>query len=170
MTAASWHRAAFWLARPGWPGWAGAALLAAALTLAACELPRQQARLAQLRAAPASAVLRPLAPPPSPLAGLLTERDEVRVLGDLFRAADQAGLQLDRGAYRVTRAQHGRIAVLAITLPLTGIDAAVRGFLAAIVSATPGLAIESLVLRRPDIATTDLTADVHLALFLKVNG
>ena len=170
MTAASLHRLAFWLSRPGWPGWAGVALLAAAVALAAFELPGQHARLARLQAAPASAVLRPPAPPPSPLAGLLTEHDEVRALGDLFRAAHDAGLQLDQGAYRVTRERHGRIAVLAITLPLTGDDAAVRGFLADIVSATPGLAIESLVLRRPDISTTDITADVHLALFLKVNG
>ncbi len=169
MTATFWHRLAFWLARPGWPGWVGAALLAAALALAAFELPEQQARLAQVRATPASAVLRPPAPPPSPLAGLLTERDEVKVLGVLFRAAHDAGLQLDQGAYRVTRQRHGRIAVLAITLPLTGSDPAVRGFLADILAATPGLALESLVLRRPDIATTDLTADVHLALFLKVN-
>lgn len=167
MTAASWHRLAFRLSRPGWPGWAGVALLAAALALAGFELPGQQARLAQLQAAPASAVLRPSAPP-SPLAGLLTEYDEVRVLGDLFRAAHDAGLQLDQGAYRVTRQRHGRIAVLAITLPLTGSDTAVREFLSAIVGATPGLAIESLVLRRPDIATTGITADVHLALFLKV--
>ena len=169
MTAA-WHRLAFWLARASWPGWAGLALLAAALALFGFELPARQAQLARLEAAPTSKVLRPPAPPPSPLAGLLTERDEVRVLGGLFRAARAAGLQLDQGAYRVTRERHGQIAVLAITLPLTGSDTAVRAFLKDIISATPGLGIESLVLRRPDIAAADITADVHLALFLKVRA
>ncbi len=164
----SWHRYAFWLSRPGWPGLLGLALLAAALALLAFVLPREEGRFAKLRAAPALTVLRLTAPPPSPLAGFLAERDEVRVLGALFRAAHAAGLQLDQGAYRVTRERHGRIAVLTITLPLTGSDTAVRAFLAAIVAATPGLAIESLVLRRPDIATTDITADVRLALFLRV--
>ena len=168
MTPPAWRRYTFWLARLGWPGGAGLALLAMALALLIFVLPRQEAQLAQLQAAPANLGLRPPAPPVSPLAGLLTGHDEVRVLGNLFRAAHVAGLQLDQGAYRVTRERHGRIAVLTITLPLTGSDAAVRAFLAAIVAAGPGLAIESLVLRRPDIATTDITADVRLALFLRV--
>ena len=167
MTAATWHRFAFRVTRLGWPGLLGLALLAAALALFGFELPARQAQLAQLQVVRPSKALQVTAPPASPLAGLLPERNEVRVLGELFRAAHDAGLQLDQGAYRVTRQRHGRIAVLAITLPLTGGDTAVREFLAAIVSATPGLAIESLVLRRPDIATTDITADVHLALFLK---
>ena len=168
MSPPAWRRYAFWLSRLGWPGLLGLALLAAAPVLPALVLPQQQAQLARLETVSTSQALSPPAPPPSPLAGLMAERDEVRVLGDLFRAAHDAGLELDQGAYRVTRERHGRIAVLTITLPLTGSDTAVRAFLAAIVAAGPGLAIESLVLRRPDIATTDITADVHLALFLKV--
>lgn len=170
MSVPSWRRYAFWLGRLSWPGWLGLVSLVLALALVGFELPARQAHLVQLENAPTSKALLPPAPPPSPLAGLLTEHDEVRVLGELFRAAHDAGLELDQGAYRVTRERHGQIAVLAITLPLTGGDTAVRAFLSAIMAATPGLAIESLVLRRPDIASTDITADVHLALFLKVGG
>ena len=170
MSVPSWRRYAFWLGRMNWPGWLGLALLVAAPILIAFELPKEQLQLARLEAASTSKAWLPPAPPASPLAGLLTERDEVRVLGELFRAARDAGLALDQGAYRVTRERHGQIAVLAITLPLTGSDTAVRAFLSDIMAATPGLAIESLVLRRPDIATADVTADVHLALFLRVTS
>ena len=48
MTPPAWRRYTFWLARLGWPGLLGLALLAAALALPALVLPQQQAQLARL--------------------------------------------------------------------------------------------------------------------------
>lgn len=146
---------AYRLARIGWPGLLGLALLAfAVLTQRHAVEPLRDAA-AELDARAEALAARPApppapAPPPSPLESLPRDAEVPAGVARLFSAAEHAGLALARGSYRAqvdgdgTRRFH-------IMLPLEGDYPAIRAFLAEAAERQPGLVLDRLNIARDSI-------------------
>ncbi len=165
--SASLARLQFQLARLGWPGALGAALLAAALAADPLVNAPLQDEVATRRAEAARRALLPLAAEraPKPLA-LPHERMET-ALPTLFAAARHHDLSLDEGRYAETSKVGEAGRRLRIDLPVSGTYPALRAFLAEVLEKNPALLLESLELTRDDIGATQLDARLRFVLNLE---
>lgn len=149
-----------WPSRLGRPGLAAVLAIAAALPLAGWLTPQWQAQAA----ARAEAVRRvPLAAPPPAAADALPALPQV---GDpATRVADLLALALRHGV-RVDRTQQqlqsqGPVQRLQLSLSAHGRYADLRAFISAALLADPGLALDTLQLRRANAGATELDAELQ---------
>lgn len=163
-----------------WVGALGVALLVVAVGLYAFGIGPAQDRLSALSAERTA------------LAARLGSRDEARapvtqssqlsnfyaffpptgavpdLLGSIERAAQDNGLVLLKGEYRLTRDPQFRLTRYQVTLPLRGSYADVRGFVNDVLEDVPAAALEDLTLKREEIGEPDVEARVRFTLFLGV--
>lgn len=85
-------------------------------------------------------------------------------LGVLARAAQDAGLAFDEGSYQVARQAQGTVVRYEITMPLHGTYPQLRGFLSALATALPGLAVDNVQLQRRKLDEAALDARLRLAI------
>lgn len=162
---------AWGLARLGWPGWAGMALLLGAGFVSLAQVRPMEADAARMRLQAERLASRPVAPVDvAPArdwrADLPSDREGYARLARLFTAASRAGLALAEGNYREVRDAKLGLTRLAITLPVTGSYATIRAFLAQALNQEPALALESLRVSRDAIGASELSADLRFTLYL----
>jgi hypothetical protein len=167
-----------WLIRLRWPGLLGLALLvfAAGLSVFAVQSTRHRVLMLNQEAAAMTARLGgrgAAAGPPSgrgqlsnfyaffPLTANLPE-----LLGRVHRSAQQHGLLLEKGEYKLGREPDFRLARYQVTLPVQGDYADVRGFVNDVLEAVPASALDELALKRETIDVPQLEARVRFTLFL----
>jgi hypothetical protein len=162
----------FHVSRLGRVGALGAALIAGALAADALVLRPMEARLDALIAANQRALLVPAAERRQRLsagaaARTALEPEAAAVLRRLFDSADEAGIELARGDYRLVQEQDAGYRRYQLTLPVYGSYPAIRAFLAGVLADEPALALNSLLLRRDAIESADLEATLRFTLFLE---
>jgi len=165
------------LIRLRWPGLAGLALFAFAAGLAAFAVQSTRHRLLALDREAAALTSRlggRSATAPSsgrsqlsnfyaffPLTANLPE-----LLGRVNHAAQQHGLVLEKGDYKLGREADFRLARYQVTLPVQGDYAEVRGFVNDVLEAVPASALDEMTLKRETIDVPQLEARVRFTLFL----
>jgi hypothetical protein len=163
-----------WRARLGREG-AAAMLLALAAaglvplsilpSMKAIEAARQQLRTAR------PVVRMPAAPRPGDaLATLQVALDSERRFPDrlaalIQHAADQ-GLQINDGAYAVTREAHGRIVCYQVNLPLRGNYPQLRRFVDAVLRDERAVALQDVQFKRAKVGDPLLEAAIRLDYFM----
>lgn len=157
--------------RLGRAGGLGAALIAAALIAEAglvrpmqaerAELAVRNERLFQENRAQARAQENAQAQPALPLSPAAEA-----ALRQLFQAAEEEGLSLDQGDYRLTD-ESGTARRYQLTLPVTGSYPAIRAFLAKALNNDHALALNAVQLRREAIEEADLDAVLRFTLYLE---
>ncbi len=90
----------------------------------------------------------------------------VEWLGRIHAAANEHGLAMPAGEYRLERAGDQRLLRYVVTLPLTGTYAELRGFVASVLADVPAAAVDDIRLRRESAASPQLEARVRISLFL----
>lgn len=88
----------------------------------------------------------------------------------LFDAADQAGLELDQGEYRLTEVKDAHLRRYQLSLPVYGGYPEIRTFVAQALNADPALALNAIQLRRDRIESPDLEALLNFTLYLEIGA
>ncbi len=156
--------------RLSWPGVAGLILCAAALAGAVAIQPREadnvelreritamRSRLAERSAAVPQTEAHALARLPGGEALL-------PLVAAIHGGARQHRIALDQGEYVWQREAGGQAARYRISFPARGTYPQLRGWIAALVTAWPGLVLEEFDLRREDIGSATVEARVRLVL------
>jgi Tfp pilus assembly protein PilO len=170
-----------WLIGLHWPGWAGVALLALALSVYAGAIRPGKARLQALERE-AAELARQTGGPAQP-AERLTGRGQLSnfyaffplsealpdVMARIEKAAQEHDLVLQKGEYRFGREPEFRLARYQMTLPVRGSYADVRGFVNDVLDTVPAMALEELVLKRETVDDPELEAEVRFLLYLGAN-
>jgi hypothetical protein len=174
------------VARAGWRGVTGVALLVVAIAIAMSTWWPARARLAQAQTEVVElrAKLRTAGPLPAPGSPEALARDATPLdtfhayfpatdslpewLGRLHTAARRNGLALDTSAYRLQVTRGARLARYEITLPLRGTYPQLRGFVAEALAKIPALALEDAQFKRDSVAAPGLEAQLRFALYLDV--
>jgi hypothetical protein len=141
-----------------------AALWPLVLQPAEARLERARMRLAAVRAAPPRALHTVAA---APYGSLWPEERFPDVLAKALAAAEECGLRLDEGAYRVTRESAGPLVRYQILLPVRGDYIQLRRYLAGLGASLPGLALERVQFERPKVGDASLEAHLGLVLFME---
>lgn len=86
-------------------------------------------------------------------------------LGSLIELANKQGLKVPTGDYRLMPAKDGMFDRYVLNLPVKGNYMTIRGYLAAVRAEFPDLAVEDITLRRENIASPDVEAQLRFVLF-----
>jgi hypothetical protein len=169
------------MARLGWHGVVGAALLIAAAGFYVTNVGPEQARLAglqeelvQLRERSAHVADDSYRSPADMLAafyGYFPPSTRLpAVLGGIFDAAKGQSLALDQGEYRVATTRVGKLVQYQITLPVRGSYPQIRKFVDAALAKEPGLSLESVHFERQKIEDPGLDAKLKFVMYLGAEG
>ncbi len=144
---------AWGLARVGWPGWLGLALLIGGLLACLVQVRPMGEEAERLRLRTDLLASQPRQPQTVAQdrdwrADLPDRQDGYGSLAKLFGAAGKAGLALAEGNYREVRDASAGLTRLNITLPISGDYASIRDFLAQALNQEPALALENLRIER----------------------
>jgi hypothetical protein len=159
----------------GVAGVAGAALLAGSVAfycagLLPAETKREQLRAELARAAATKTPVGGARQAEQALAGfygnLGARREAPAALRALFDAAASEALVLETGEYRLLREPGAKLARYQIVLPVKGSYVAIRRFVVRALNDVPGLALDSLELRRESTSSHVVEARVQLTLYL----
>jgi hypothetical protein len=163
----------FYLARLGKPGLLGVVLLLGSLIFLATVVRSKEALLEdvvrrneQARQAAASEQARAAGNGDVALHSALAP-EAAAALRRLYAAADEAGLELVKGEYRLIESGDARMRRYQFLLPVYGSYADVRQFLAHALNQEPALALASMQLRRDAIESTELDAVLNFTLYLE---
>lgn len=85
----------------------------------------------------------------------------------LYSLARKAGLELQRGEYRLETRKAG-LAAYRITLPVNGTYPQIRSFIDAVLGETPITSIDALRFERRKVAESQLDAQVRLTIHLRL--
>jgi hypothetical protein len=181
MNAAFLQRLAkYHLARLGWPGWSGLALLFAAIgyllsvvlpaTRELDQLDRSVARsVAEVKAEQGGGT-RQLTPSEQLAQFYAAFPKGTTVpdwLGKLNSIAVKQNLSLDVGNYSLVHNQSARLDRFRITLPIKGSYPQVRKFIATALATVPALSLESVAIKRDKVGDGQVEARVEFLLFLE---
>ena len=156
------------------------ALLFAALTLVAWWSARQSElallllseRRAELVARPAPKALPMVDDDASRIADfhryLVAAEDIPAVVQDMIGLAQQQGLRLHRGDYRVQVDAQGGFLRYRMILPVKGSAKAIHGFMLAALGANKTLALESVQFKREQIASDQIEARIQWTLLARL--
>jgi Tfp pilus assembly protein PilO len=81
--------------------------------------------------------------------------------------ASAAGLALERGSYDFTVTHSGKIVRARLSFPLQGTYPNIRQFVNRTLAAIPGAAVDGLRLERKTIGSSEISAEVSFAVFLR---
>jgi Tfp pilus assembly protein PilO len=87
-------------------------------------------------------------------------------LEKIFIVAQNSGVRLDKGEYKVTRDRVGRLMRFQVTLPIRSEYPQIRKFLSGLRSEIPIIALEHLEFERQKIGESLVEAKIILALYL----
>lgn len=172
MKRLPWHAQQF-ARRLGVMGLVGIALLCAAAGLdfgvlhPAMDAARaQQAALARLLRTPRAA--------PSTSPATTQVLDELPTVGQapaLFKAlalvAQQNGINLPQGSFRLSPVADGGLRRLEVRVPVNASYPQLRAFLAASLAAFPSLVLDGFSFKRNNIGATAAAAELHLSFYLR---
>jgi Tfp pilus assembly protein PilO len=172
-----------WLAVLGWPGLAGAGLVAFAVLFHVFAIMPSSARLEQVRqeAGVARDALKKMAQH-----GIAGGNDQESRLAAFYRffpamtaapdwlekiyaAAARQSISLEQGEYKLLESRDERLAVLQVNLPLRGSDLQIRNFVAEVLNDVPVAALEDVSFQRQAIGDSAVEAKVRLTLYLRTN-
>lgn len=167
-----------WRRLLGWPGLAGAGLLAAAaLVYAGLDLParlqlegvRQQVAAARTRAAAAPRSERQSAEAQVvAFYNAFPSRDTAPAwLQKIYAAGEQYALNLEKGEYRQTLDRGSHLINYEINLPVRGSYVQIREFIRTVLTEVPTLALRDLQLRRNKIDEPTVDAQIRFVLYLR---
>lgn len=170
--------------RLGWPGMAGAALLAFALAFQLTavstfntELDARRAEATRLSARYQIALKEPAAVKPGATQQLATfyeffppAKTVPDWLSRLNQVAAKHGVTLERGEYKLVQEQGWKLQRYQMILPVKGSYAQIRAFIADALVAVPAAAVNEIALKRDGVAATTLEAQIRLTLFLGANA
>lgn len=173
-------RTRFALANPQWLLLASGLLVLIAAGVQLIMLPARQAaieaaeqQLNQIernsRRAQIERQLAPASPERSRLALLEQFSDDARLhgeLGRLLELADDSGLALSAGEYRLIAGKDKLFDRYLLNLPVQGSYRDLRRYLAALRAGFPALAIEDISLRRENIGASQIDAQLRLVIFV----
>ncbi len=94
------------------------------------------------------------------------ERKSPELLERLSSIAQQNGLQLNDGEYKVTREKTGVLMRLGISLPVRGTYPQIRKFLSSLKAEIPNLVLEKVQFERKNIVDSSVQTKIALALYL----
>ena len=156
----------------GWPGMAGALLMALAVAAQALWLPRLQARLDDVaQAAHGPATARRADDAAGHVERFYAHFREAGAvpaqLAKLERAAGAQGLALRQGEYRLAGEDGARLARYHVTLPVAGSYPAVRRFLGEVLDTLPTAALDAVSFERKSIGEGRVEAVVRLTLYVE---
>jgi Tfp pilus assembly protein PilO len=169
-----------WTGLFGWPGAAGAGVLAASLAFHFSAVqPAQQrldsaladARSLDERIAHAGQILRRgTLPLDQQLAAFYrifpSERDATVWIGKIAAIARRDGLSLQQADYKTERDPTGRLTRLRMSLPLQGEYPTIRRFLSDLRAAIPIVSLEQVQFERQKVGDPQVEAKVSLVIFL----
>ncbi len=170
-----------WLRLFGWPGMAGAALLAMCPTLYFSAVKPAQLNLEAVHRRAisvqervklaANGLGREQFPPAEQLAEFYrifpSEKQMLPWLEKIFALAQRQGIELDRGEYKVLHERIGRLTRFQITLPVKSAYPQIRKFLNSLQVEAPIVSIEHLQFERQKIDAPVVDAKIVLALYLE---
>lgn len=166
-----------WVRLAGWPGAAGAALIAFGAALYFGGLMPLQGRIAELRQAVAAATPGRAKPevvnadqgPAARLAAFYRffpgRAGVPDALARIYAAAGAAGLTLDQGEYKSFKAPEGGLERLQVTLPVKGTYGQVRRFVAEVLNRVPIAALDDVSFKRDAIGSDILQAEIRFSLY-----
>jgi len=169
-----------WLRRVGYPGMVGIGALAlcpvlyfSAIRPAQERLDAMQHRSASLgerikraAAAPAFEQLTPAEQLASFYQVFPNEKSSPRWIEKLVVLAQDKGLSLDQGEYKVSRGNDGKLVHLNMTFPVKGEYAQIRKFLSALPDEIPVFSLENVQFERQKISDPVVEAKIRLVLYL----
>lgn len=88
----------------------------------------------------------------------------------LFDAADETGLELAQGEYRLTELKDAHLRRYQLSLPVAGSYPEIRAFVAQALNADPALALTAMQLRRDSIDTPELDVLLNFTLYLEAGA
>lgn len=94
------------------------------------------------------------------------EHQSPELLEKLFSIAQQNGLELNDGEYKVSRDKTGLLMRLGVSLPVRGKYPQIRKFLSSLNKEIPNLALEKVQFERKNIVDSTVQAKIALALYL----
>lgn len=170
-----------WLRLFGWPGIAGAGLLAMCTALYLSGIQPAQVKLNEVQQGAISIQERVKhaakelnhndLSPQEQLAAFYRifpkEKDLLPWLEKIFSIAQTEGVRLDQGEYRVTRDKVGRLVRFQMTLPVRSEYTALRKYLNAIRAEIPIIAMEHLQFERQKVGDPEVEAKIKLAIYLE---
>lgn len=84
----------------------------------------------------------------------------------LHASAQEHGLQLESGEYRLLRDETPTIARYQLRLQVRGSYVAIRGFLAEVLESLPAIGLDEFLLTRENIGADEVTARLQFSLFM----
>ncbi|HEV7390226.1 MAG TPA: GspMb/PilO family protein [Burkholderiales bacterium] len=88
----------------------------------------------------------------------------------IYAAAEQHGVALDAGDYKLVQEKTSRLARYQMMLPVKGSYEQIRGFIAAVLNDVPAVAVDDIALKRETIGSSNLEARLKLTLFLRMEN
>jgi hypothetical protein len=163
----------YYVGRLGKVGMAGALLLLGSLVFLAVVVQSKQSRLEdlaarneQMRMASAAEKSRAARQGAERAQQSALAPEAAEALRRLYDAADQSGLELLQGEYRLLESKEGGVRQYQFLLPVSGTYADVRKFLVLALNNEPALALTSLQMRREAIEETELDVALSFTLYL----
>ena len=164
----------------GWPGVVAIALLVAAPVFYFSTIRTMQQRLETAQRGVSLAEERILnnskaarSGPISPQEQLVefykffpSEKKSPLWLEKMVTVAEESGLELEEGEYKVTQDKVGQLLRYKITLPVQGKYRQVRKFLASLPAEIPPMALETVQFERKDITDTSVQVKIRLVLYM----
>lgn len=167
-------RARFALTRAGWPAFAGICLALGALAFDALANDASEQELRKLVKEKRSLHQRWLKQkadeqtPTLDVDDLPGKADLDHRIGELHRLAQTHHVRLDQGEYRIERGNDSHLERCRITFPAHASYPDLRNWLDAITANDDGIIVDTLILKRPDIATERLETRIQLTLLERV--
>ena len=94
------------------------------------------------------------------------EKDSPLWLEKMVAVAEESGLSLDEGEYKVTQDKVGQLIRYTITLPVQGKYLQIRKYLASLAAEIPSMALENVQFERKDINDSNVQVKIKLVLYL----
>jgi hypothetical protein len=155
--------------RLGLPGALAAALtLAAALGAAWLPHRQQQLDVERQRLAERRAALRPAGPAADPLQALPPDAERQARTAALLALAAEQGLPWPRSEFRYQADRELGLGQYRVAMQLAGRYEALRAYVAEALKRDPGLALETLRLRRDDARPGELRAELGWVLHMRL--
>lgn len=167
-----------WIFLFGWPGVAGAGLLVACLVFYGSAIRPLQSRLeaahqvaVELQGQAQRGAKRREQTPTEQLAEFYrafpNEKDLLSWMEKIFTLAQNQGISLDQGEYKLNRDKAGKLVRFQMVLPIKGEYPQIRKYLDSLLTEIPVVSLEHLQLERQKVGDPVLEARISLALYLE---
>lgn len=88
-------------------------------------------------------------------------------LGVIYKAAEQQGVQLTEGDYKLVPVRGDKLVGYQVSLPVRGTYIQLRKFIVQLLNETPAVSLDELSFKRETIAHNEVEAKIRLTLYLR---